>query len=532
MSGDGFCSGRDAPGTDARVRAAGGARALFRAALAAGLLAALAVPALASGSPRSAVAKLRAASAPPRELQKVAAIPLPGGSTVYRFQQRVGGLRVLNGEAVISDPADGPPDLVADSSKRGIEAPPSRRVGRARAIEIASLDVGVTRLRGRTSAGLAIASSDGGGLVWRVLIPSARPLGDFEVLVDAVSGRVVRARDRLQRFRTGHAKLYDPNPVAERHSFFGGLRRDHHDRNTKLLTSLRVPVKLRNISEGQDCLRGRWAHAKVGRRPAHDVCKASLRWNSVKRAKGRFEALMTYFHVDRAQRYIQSLGFSDTTANGIDDRTQVVVADAFKDDNSFYSPFTRKIKYGSGGVDDAEDADVILHEYGHSIQDDEAPGFGDGAQAGAIGEGFGDYWAAVMSSLSPDTTNADDVCIFDWDGVSWGRFVPPFHRKCGRRADVQKTLPQAQAGCRFEIHCVGEVWSSALWALRTSYGIDTAIVDRIVLSSQFMYTTTERFAAAVNALVAADQAVTGGLNKGAICTEMDTKRAIAASSCS
>ena len=83
---------------------------------------------------------------------------------------------------------------------------------------------------------------------------------------------------------------------------------------------------------------------------------------------------MAYFQINRAESYIQSLGFGDATANGIDDRAQVAVADAFKDDNSFYSPATRKIKYGSGGVDDAEDADVILHEYGHAIQDDQVPG--------------------------------------------------------------------------------------------------------------------------------------------------------------
>ncbi|OLE35939.1 MAG: hypothetical protein AUG48_09255 [Actinobacteria bacterium 13_1_20CM_3_68_9] len=516
---------------DASAGPGGKARTVRLAALAAGLIAGLAAPALASGAPRSAAAKLRAASAPASELRQVAAIPLPGGAVVYRFQQRVAGVRVLNGQAVVSDPSDAPPDLVADSSKRGIETPPSPRVGKTRAIGIASRSVAVTRLRGRRSAGLAIAPGDGGGLVWRVVMPSARPLGDFEVLVNAVSGRVVRARDRLQRFREGHARLYDPNPVAERHSYFGGLRSDHHDRNTRLLTRLRVPVTLRNIRDGQHCLLGRWVHAKIGRRPARDVCKASLRWNSVKRAKARFEALMTYFHIDRAQSYIHGLGFSDATANGIDDRTQVAVADVLRDDNSFYSPFTQRIKYGSGGVDDAEDADVIVHEYGHSIQDDQAPGFGSGLQAGAIGEGFGDYWAAAMSSLSPGTSNADDVCIFDWDGATWGRFVPPFHRKCGRRADVHKSLPQAQASCQFEIHCVGQVWSSALWALRTRYGINDATFDRILLSSQFMYTTSERFDAAVNALVAADQAVTGGLNKTAICTEMETKRAISASRC-
>jgi Zn-dependent metalloprotease len=509
----------------------GTCRAVRRAAIVAGLAAALAAPAAVSAAPRGAAAQLKAASAPASELSQVASIPLPGGATVYRFQQRISGVKVLNGQVVVDDPAGAPPDLVADSSKPGIDAPPAARVEKPRAVQIASQGTDVRRVRAPRSASLAIAPGDGGRLVWRVVIPSAHPLGDFEVLVDAVSGRVVHTRDLLQHLSHGHAKLYDPNPVVERHSFFGGLRSDHKDRNTRLLTSLRVPVRLANIRGGQDCLRGRWVHAKVGRHPAHEVCKPSLRWNSVKRSKDRFEGLMAYFHVDRAERYIQSLGFGDAHGNGIDDRAQVVVADALKADNSFYSPATRKIRYGRGGVDDAEDADVILHEYGHALQDDQVPGFGAGNQAGSIGEGFGDFWAAVMSALSPGTTNADDVCIFDWDGVGWGKFVPAFHRKCGRRADSHKTLPAAQSSCRFEIHCVGKVWSSALWALRTKYGIGAATLDRIVLASQFMYTANERFSEAVNALVEADQSLTGGANKASICTEMKANRAISASAC-
>ena len=107
-----------------------------------------------------------------------------------------------------------------------------------------------------------------------------------------------------------------------------------------------------------------------------------------------------------------------------------------------------------------------------------------------------------MSALSPGTTNADDVCIFDWDGVGWGKFVPgvPPQVRAARR-DSHGPCRQAQASCRFEIHCVGKVWSSALWALRTKYGIGAATFDRIVLASQFMYTANERFGEAVNALV-------------------------------
>jgi hypothetical protein len=428
---------------------------------------------------------------------------------------------------VVSDPRGAPPDVVADSSKPSIEGPPSPRVGRAPAIEAALRSAGVRHLRGHWSAGLAIEPGDGGTLVWRVVIPAARPLGDFEVLIDAASGRVVRTRNLLQDSRQGHAQLYNPNPVAQ-HNSSSGLRRDKRDRNTRLLTSLRRPVTLHDIREGQRCLRGKWVHAKLGRN-AREVCKRGLEWWGVKRARNRFEALMTYFHIDRAQRYIRRLGFGAGTAKGINDRTQVAVADAFRDDNSWYSPATRRINYGSGGVDDAEDADVILHEYGHAIQDDQVPGFANSNQARTIGEGFGDYWAAVMSSRSPGTSNKDDVCIFEWDGVGWGSFVPAFGRKCGRRADSGDTLSEAQASCEFEIHCVGEVWSSALWDLRDGVGGKT--FDRILLSSQFMYTTNERLDAAVEALIAADQASTGGANKIQICDEMETQRGISVGNC-
>ena len=197
---------RCAAGPARRLRpgagAVGMARAVRGAALAAGLVAALAAPAAASAAPRRAAAKLKAASAPASELRQVAAIPLPGGATVYRFQQRISGVKVLNGQAVVSDPAGAPPGLVADSSKPGIERSAcGRESRRRRAIAIASRGADVRRVRGQRSASLAIAPGDGGTLVWRVVIPSARPLGDFEVLVDAVSGAWCIPANLLQRLQ-------------------------------------------------------------------------------------------------------------------------------------------------------------------------------------------------------------------------------------------------------------------------------------------------------------------------------------------
>jgi hypothetical protein len=470
----------------------------------------------ASGLPR-VERSLGAAAAPTSELRAVDRVALPGGATIHRFEQRVGGHPVLGAEAVI-DNGPGAPRLVADSTRGAIEEPPSARLARDEATAIAKRSAGVSALRGAVSAGLAIQPGDGGQLVWRVLVPAATPLGDFEILVDAVSGEVVRQRDLLRRFQTGRAKIFKPNPVVQ-HGGTRGLRRDRHDRDTPLLRKLRRRVSLPNIKEGQRCLRGRWVHALRGKK-RRETCKRSLSWNRVTRAKGRFEALMVYFHVNRSQAYIQSLGFSDSNEepNGINDRVQRAVANAFKADNSFYSPFTRMIKYGSGGVDDAEDADVIVHEYAHAVQQSQAPAFATSSNfaAGALAEGSSDYWAAVMSALTRNTANEDDVCIFDWDAVTYGRWFPRVApsrsgRFCGRRGDFQRTLEGAKrgAGCGGDIHCVGQVWAAALWSIRRAFVAKHrrggARMDRVYLASQFLYTAGQGFRGAGRALLCADE---------------------------
>ncbi|TKI80276.1 peptidase M36, partial [Bacillus cereus] len=99
------------------------------------------------------------------------------------------------------------------------------------------------------------------------------------------------------------------------------------------------------------------------------------------RANDSFEDVMSYYHIDTLQRYIQSLGFKN-----INNRSIKVNVNGTTADNSFYSPTTKALTFGTGGVDDAEDAGIIAHEYGHSIQDNQVPGFGSSAEGGGMGE--------------------------------------------------------------------------------------------------------------------------------------------------
>ena len=133
------------------------------------------------------------------------------------------------------------------------------------------------------------------------------------------------------------------------------------------------------------------------------------------------------------------------------------------------------MRLGKGGVDDAEDAEVILHEYGHAIHF--AQGFQFSTEeAGAISEGFGDYWAVTVSEHVRSAlrlTASPDPCVADWDSTSYTSSVP----HCLRRVDEELSYPDDLVG---EVHADGEIWSRALWDVRGAIGptrADTAILD-------------------------------------------------------
>jgi hypothetical protein len=191
----------------------------------------------------------------------------------------------------------------------------------------------------------------------------------------------------------------------------------------------------------------------------------------------RFEQVMGYYWITQAQHYLQSLKLR-RPANA---RQQLLRIGQYGGDNSFYREGTGKltITLGKGGVDDGEDGEVIVHEYGHSVQDDQVPGFGSTPEAGAIGEAFGDYLAVEVSNAVTGNT-FQQPCVADWDSTS---YTPgPIH--CLRRIDGAKHYPEDVVG---EVHADGEMWSAALWQARQAIGNATT-ADSIIVDAQFDFT--------------------------------------------
>jgi hypothetical protein len=202
--------------------------------------------------------------------------------------------------------------------------------------------------------------------------------------------------------------------------------------------------------------------------------------------------------------------------------------DAIADDNSFFSPRQRSLTFGTGGVDDAEDADVILHEYGHSLQDQAVHMFGESLQASSIGEGWGDYDAAMMSFQETGGDPAHDPCMFEWDATSYT------NNACARRTDKPITLAVAKKRCVGDPHCIGEAWSGALWTLRGALGLDTSgfsVMDRVALESNFMLTRKSTFREGARAVLAADQLLYASAHAAPITAEMVKRGFCPASGC-
>lgn len=202
---------------------------------------------------------------------------------------------------------------------------------------------------------------------------------------------------------------------------------------------------------------------------------------SYQRDNNGFQDVMTYFHIDQSQRYIQSLGFTgdkaiqgspiEVDSNGVDGA-----------DNSHYIPSSNRMAFGHGCVPDNEDADVILHEYGHALQHSMNPHW-EGGDTGAMGEGFGDYWAIVYSLSTEKGRDFERFQMFNWDAPGcWP----------GRRVD--KTEIRYDPTHKYYAHSPvqggisDELWSTPLvqsFVELQEKGYSPDDINRLVLESHF-----------------------------------------------
>jgi len=206
--------------------------------------------------------------------------------------------------------------------------------------------------------------------------------------------------------------VFNPDPLTSANQSYGAPYADDSDQDVLELNAERVSVQT-NVTFENDTffLRNNFVEIKDVSLPAiAPVFSLSPEFNYTRSESG-FEDVNAYYHINNFQQYIRTLGFTN-----IVDYPIVVDAHALSgSDNSNFNPgfSPPRLQFGEGGVDDAEDADVIIHEFGHAIMHSAAPGTNNGTQRKALDEATGDYFASSYSRfLSPNRWSD----VFTWDG--------------------------------------------------------------------------------------------------------------------
>jgi hypothetical protein len=284
-------------------------------------------------------------------------------------------------------------------------------------------------------------------------------------------------------------KVFNTNPVA---TSGDTTLTDSKDADYAAVNDERISVQL-PLLDGSGYLRGTYAFvvSATGDPAFADHCTFIYT-----RHDDRFEQVMAYYWVTASQLYLRSLGFDGDTFPEINADQQRVRINQLGYDNSFATDHPRdEMRFGKGGVDDAEDADVILHELGHQIHFSQSATFFSSLEAGSISEGFGDYWAftAAKAIAGPQF---DEACIAKWDATSYD---DPEDGICLRRLDEDLMYDEDLNG---RVHHDGQIWSHALRNLH--YAIGQTHADTAILMAQFDWAGTTMPALAARIVDAVD----------------------------
>ncbi|MGF1693287.1 proprotein convertase P-domain-containing protein [Photobacterium kagoshimensis] len=146
-----------------------------------------------------------------------------------------------------------------------------------------------------------------------------------------------------------------------------------------------------------------------------DVTQASTSDKSA--VNNYFYDVMAFYHIDHSLHYVEGLGF-----NHLFNQPVQFDAQGSTENNSKYLNDINLLSFGMGGSPDSLDADVILHEFGHTINYFIVPDWAYGDTSG-IGEGFGDYWAGMSTYRTQyqQGTSFELDTVFNFDGHFGGK---------------------------------------------------------------------------------------------------------------
>jgi PKD repeat protein len=345
------------------------------------------------------------------------------------------------------------------------------------------------------------------------IVPSEQVYGDWEVFIDAGTGEIFRVEDKACYYNgeggknktngvNGSGWVFDPDPITHATTTYGSI--GFSDNNDADSDSLTAHLEIRDLLDitfngSVYSLASPYAQITDFESPftgLHINVNSNFYFT---RSHDNFEAVNTFFFIDQSMRYInQTLGI-------ILMPFQYVGGVKFDphglsgDDNSHYLPATGSVAFGDGGVDDAEDISVIVHELGHGVHDWLTGG--SLSQVEGLSEGCGDYWAIsyIRSTGYWTSSNPAYNWVFIWDGHNL--FWP------GRITNYTAHYPEGLTGA---IHTDGQMWASSLMSIYDLIGREPT--DRNFLEGLAMTNGSSNQQDAAYAFMQSDQLNYSGIH--------------------
>ena len=417
-----------------------------------------------------------------------------------RFQQQLNHVTVFHSEIVVHFSPKNEITYTANSTKQNLQninTTPSISKSQAASIsntalnnsddkQIALNDLYVMDINNQTK------------LAYRIVTNPSSGEASWETIIDAQTGAMLSTKDvaiydkpkkktavnspkpnakpvETTSYVPATALIYNPDPLSKMLVAYGGQYVDGSDATNTSLDNARESVVLPEVdlTAGVYKLKSSYVQINDFESPSKGLFTQATSDFSFNRNQDGFEAVNAFYHLDKSMRYInETLGIPcrPSLNSGIFYYDPSGLSGA---DNSHYIPSTERIAFGEGGVDDAEDADVILHEFGHGIHD----WLTNGSASDNFGEGNGDYWAMSYSrSLNQWTSSQAAIhYVFSWDGHN------PFWS--GRMDNTTKVYPTNLDG---EVHDDGEIWCAALMQIFNVIGrekMDKAFLEGISLTT-------------------------------------------------
>jgi hypothetical protein len=254
-------------------------------------------------------------------------------------------------------------------------------------------------------------------------------------------------------------KIFNPDPLTTARSEYVAPYINYNKLDTPALNNERkdLLLGLKIDSEGNYLAENKYVLIKDIYAP--NVEPFSTKYKDsliVTRNTDIFKQEMVLYHIKHFQEYIQRLGFTN-----IQNQLWVDALGDFGENSHFeFGDQDPYLILGIGGIPDAEDADVIIHEYGHATAYYIAPNTIGSEERIAIDEGNSDILAVIYSRKLSDYNWRK---VFNWDGnQTWN----------GRTTESTKNYVDNYVLNRYSL---GEIWSAAVTDIAEQIGLDTTV---------------------------------------------------------